>query len=155
MRAVAVHNVIARVSSCDELDAGCLLARVVRGQFRPGRRSRWRYATRGAQQLDRSPAALVLHPAQGGRVALVEGSSITRTPGALGLQRAARPNGCWPRCRADGIKFIIRDRDAELTAAFHAVFTTIGIWALKTRAGTPTITTPAGRPGAATWPPAE
>jgi hypothetical protein len=38
---------------------------------------------------------------------------------------------------ADGLKFPIRDRDAELTAAIGAVFTAAGMRIIKTRCGRP------------------
>ena len=34
--------------------------------------------------------------------------------------------------RADGFKFVIRDRDAKFTAAFDAIFTPIGVRMIRT-----------------------
>ncbi len=50
----------------------------------------------------------------------------------------AHPTGTWRNLlmnledHADGLKFLIRDRDAKFTAAFDAVFTAIGARIIKT-----------------------
>jgi hypothetical protein len=36
------------------------------------------------------------------------------------------------QARADGLKFLSRDRDAKLTAALDAVFTAVGVRIIKT-----------------------
>ncbi len=56
---------------------------------------------------------------------------------------------------ADGLEFLIRDRDAKFTAAFDAVFTAIGIRSIKTRCGhpgrTPSPNARSPAPAASAW----
>jgi putative transposase len=46
---------------------------------------------------------------------------------------------------ADGLKFLIRDRAAECAAAFHIVFTAVGVPIPRSRSGRPGANTIAGR----------
>jgi len=101
-----VRDVVAHVVSYDELDVRGLLAHAVRGQFRPSRVNDValaRHRTCSPEQLLELLTAHLqsrgLPAALGGRVALVEGASITRTSAAVsGCRASYRPSGCWSRC---------------------------------------------------------
>jgi putative transposase len=65
----------------------------------------------------------------------VQLAGITACPTGASVTRQARNQLMTLQEQADGMKFLIWDRDAEFTAAFDALFSAIGARTIRTRSG--------------------